>query len=165
MPHFGQGAPGQRCIFERPVALTAALPIPTKHSKNWDFPPSYAAHPIFERMTGSILERIGRKKHPIIEHNSIYIYIYMCCHICRHIYTKYPNIHQNRVTPLSARELPHYPRQFGTANIGVWEVLGLFQLWCAVSEIMWVLVMVFLNMQVGLSEKQPVFYTAAGYDF
>ena len=64
MPHFQQGAPGQRCIFERPAALTAALPIPTKHCKNRDFPPSYAAHPIFERMTGSILERIGRKKAP-----------------------------------------------------------------------------------------------------
>ena len=75
MPHFQQGAPGQRCIFERPAALTAALPIPTKHCKNRDFPPSYAAHPIFERMTGSILERIGRKKAPHYRTQQ-HIYIY-----------------------------------------------------------------------------------------
>ena len=74
----GQGAPGQRCIFERPAALTAALPIPTKHCKNRDFPPSYAAHSIFERMTGSIIERIGRKKAPHYrtqQHTYIYIYV------------------------------------------------------------------------------------------
>ena len=75
MPHFQHVAPGRRCIFEEPVALTAALTKPTKHYKNRDFPPSDAAHPIFERMTGSIIERIGPKKHPIIEHNSAYIYM------------------------------------------------------------------------------------------
>ena len=78
MPHFQHVAPGRRCIFEGPVALTAALLKPPKHCKNRDFPPSDAAHPIFERMTRTILERIGRKKAPHYrtqQHAYIYIYI------------------------------------------------------------------------------------------
>ena len=51
---------------------------PTKHYKNRDFPPSDAAHPIFERMTGSILERIGPKKAPHYRaQQHIYIYIFI----------------------------------------------------------------------------------------
>ena len=64
MPHFQHVAPGRRCIFAGTVALPAALTKPTRHYKNRDFPPSDAAHPIFERITGSILERIGEKKAP-----------------------------------------------------------------------------------------------------
>ena len=64
MPHFQHVAPGRRCIFAGTVALTVALTKPTRHYKNRDFPPSDAAHPIFERITGSILERIGEKKSP-----------------------------------------------------------------------------------------------------
>ena len=66
-----------RCVFLGPLAVTAARRLPTKHCKNRDFLPADAAHPIFRTHTGSILERIGPKKHPIIEHNSIYIYIHI----------------------------------------------------------------------------------------
>ena len=86
MPHFQHVAPGRRCVFAGTVALTAALTKPTRHYKNRDFPPSDAAHPIFERITGSILERIGEKKHPIIEHNSINIYIYIYIHLYLYVY-------------------------------------------------------------------------------
>ena len=83
MHRFQHVAPGRRCIFEGPVALTAALTKPTKHYKNWDFPPSDAAHPIFERMTGNILERIGPKKAPHYRtQQHAYIYIYLSLSIC-----------------------------------------------------------------------------------
>ena len=75
MPHFQHVAPGRRCIFEGPVALTAALLKPPKHYENRDFPPSDAARPIFERMTRSILERIGPKKTP---QNRTQQHIYIC---------------------------------------------------------------------------------------
>ena len=85
----------------------------------------------------------------------IYIYIYMYPGELPHYpplnpKRSYPTTHV-RVTPLSTRELPHYPHKFRTANIGIWEIWGLF----AVSETMWVLVMVFLNMQVGCLKNGP----------
>ena len=63
-PHFQHVAPRRRRVFLGALALTAARRKPMRHYKNRDFPPSDAAHPIFERITGSILERIGEKKAP-----------------------------------------------------------------------------------------------------
>ena len=75
MPHFQHVAPGRRCIFEGPVALTAALLKPPKHYENRDFLPRTLRAPFFERMTRSILERIGPKKAPK-SNTTAYIYIY-----------------------------------------------------------------------------------------
>ena len=61
MPHCQHVAPRWRRIFLAALAITAALRKPTKHCKNRGSPPSDAAHPNFEGITGSILERIGKK--------------------------------------------------------------------------------------------------------
>ena len=80
MPPLQHVTPRRRRVFLGPVAVTAARRLPTKHCKNRDFPPPDAAHPIFERITGSILERIGPKRTPHYQtqqHIYIYIYIYL----------------------------------------------------------------------------------------
>ena len=90
---------------------------------------------------------------------AFFLFFYNHIHICLCVYIymspgglpHYPPVPQNRVTP------PHYPPAFGTANIGIWKVLELFQLCSAVSEILWVLAMVFLNMQVGCLKNGPLF--------
>ena len=73
-PHFQRGAP--RRIFCAPVGITAALPNPTKQCKNRGFLACHAAHPIFERIPGSIIERSKRKKAPLLRtQQHAYIYI------------------------------------------------------------------------------------------
>ena len=147
VPHFHHGAPGRRRIFRAPVAITGALLNPTKHCKNQGFLASDVARPIFERMPGSIIERWKRKKAAHIRTRQQYIYrdIYICIEIHPGELPHCSPLPRFRVTPLPTWELPHYPRHCKNrylANFGP-------VLCSAVSEIVWVLVMVFLNMQVG----------------
>ena len=79
-----------------------------------------------------------------------YLFIY--------ILESYPTIHLYPKT-----KLPHYPPEsYPTIHLHLElqiQVFGRFQLSSAVSEIMWVLVMVVLNMQVGCLKSGP-FLTA-----
>ena len=83
MPHFQHGAPGERCIFERPGALTAARPKPRNTTKIGISLPRTRRAPFLNAWPGALSNALGEKKHPIIEHNSIYIYIYIWRRVIR----------------------------------------------------------------------------------
>ena len=77
MPHFQHVAPWRRCIFERPAALTAALPKPTKHCKKKGFPSRGRGAPHFRTHDQEHSRTHWAKKNTPLSNTTAYIYI--CC--------------------------------------------------------------------------------------
>ena len=77
-PHFRHGAPRSRPIFRTPARITRPGLPPPETLQKYGFEAPDSAHPIIERINGSIIEQLNRKKaRQFRTQHHIYIYIYI----------------------------------------------------------------------------------------